>query len=343
MNIEAEASSRLEAPPPLWGWQTILSSLATLIILAVLATYIDWPTTWREFITSHKGFVLLGAMCHYLTYPVRGARWRLCLGHLPIRRIGAGFGLVVFFQNFVDNVVPAKLGDVYGAHLARINFGIRRSEAIGSIVFQRMLDAWIVLLLSFLACSSILSNRLPTAIQWVLVGGCLIAVVCTGVMLAFLFLDKTFSDRLPRKIADLVRAFRKGMWPRREDLLPVLGYSALIWLLETLWVHFLMLGFGLTLNPGSVLFLTMLPLLATAFPFTPSGAGAVELTLFSCLRVVGVDAPLAGSITLLNRFIDYWCHIGMGVLFWFLRERLSLRTWRESDRIRNALLLCRKE
>lgn len=342
MNVECEVSNRLEPPPPLWGWQTILSSLTTLIILGVLAAYIDWPTAWREFVASHKGFVLLGAVCHYLTYPVRGSRWRLCLGHLPVRRIGAGFGLVVFFQNFVDNVVPAKLGDVYGAHLARINFGVRRSEAIGSIVFQRMLDAWIVFFLSFLACWRVLSNRLPPAIQWVLLGGSLIAILCTAVLLAFLLLDKTFSHRLPGRIADWVHAFRKGMWPRSARLLPILTYSALIWLLETLWVYFLMLGFGLSLNPGVALFLTMLPLLATAFPLTPSGAGAVELTLFTCLRVVGVDATLAGSITLLNRFIDYWCHIGMGALLWVLREQLNLRTWREDHSIGDAVVHCRE-
>jgi uncharacterized membrane protein YbhN (UPF0104 family) len=299
------------------------------MLLAFLASSINWQSTWHEFLSSHKGYVLLGAACHYLTYPVRGARWRQCLAHLPVQAHGASFGVVVFFQNFVDNVVPAKLGDVYGAHLARINFGIRRSEAIGSIVFQRMLDAWIVLLLSSLASSTILSGRLPRSIQWVLLGGCLIAVLCSGVLLFFLLLDRAAPRWLPHKAADLAHAFRKGMWPKREKLPSILGCSALIWLLETLWVTFLIRGFGPVLNISDALFLTMLPLLATAFPLTPSGAGVVELTLFSCLRVVGVDGSLAASITLLNRFLDYWCHIGAGILIWFLRERLGLRAWRE--------------
>jgi uncharacterized membrane protein YbhN (UPF0104 family) len=327
--LEAETSNGIVAIPPLWGWQTLLSGLATLAILAFLATTIDWPGTWREFLASHKGYVLLGGACHYLTYPVRGARWRLCLSHLAVQQSGAGFGLVVFFQNFVDNVVPAKLGDVYGAHLARINFGVRRSKAIGSIVFQRMIDSWIVLFLSFLACWTILSDQLPSAIRWVLLGGCLIAVLCTGILFGFFLLDRAAPSWLPGKAAVLVQSFRKGMWPGRERILPILGFSVLIWLLETLWVTFLIRGFGTNPSPGDALFLTMVPLLATAFPLTPSGAGAVELTLFSCLRVVGVDASLAGSITLLNRFIDYWSHIGAGILLWFLRERLGLRTWRE--------------
>ena len=332
MSVEPEATNGGEAAPSLWGWQTVASGLAAVGLLGFLANTIDWRATWGEFLTSHKGLVLLGAACHYLTYPVRGARWRLCLDHLPVQQAGAGFGLVVFFQNFVDNVVPAKLGDVYGAHLARINFGVRRSEAIGSIVFQRMVDSWIVLLLSALASWSVLSHQLPAAIQWVLMGGCLIAVLCTALMVGFFALDRTAPAWLPRKAADLISAFRKGMWPRRDTLAPILGYSALIWVLETLWVFFLVRGFGINPSPGEALFLTMVPLLATAFPLTPSGAGVVELTLYSCLRLAGLDPTLAGSVTLLNRFLDYWCHIGAGIVIWLLRDRLKLQTWRESPR-----------
>jgi hypothetical protein len=57
----------------------------------------------------------------------------------------------------------------------------------------------------------------------------------------------------------------------------------------------------------------------------------VEVTLFSCLRVIGVPAPLAASITLVNRFIDYWLHIMLGALVWLARRPLGLRSWREVD------------
>lgn len=342
MNLEDEPQNGLDTLPQLWGWQTILSALATLAILAFLSTLVDWQNTWREFLACHKGYVLLGAVCHYLTYPVRGARWRQSLAHLPVRKTGPRFGLVVFFHYFVDNVVPAKLGDLYGAHLARINFGIRRSEAIGSIVFQRMIDAWIVVCLSFVASSTLLSAQLPDSLKWALIGGCVIAVAATLIMFLFFILDRSVPTWVPKRFVDLIRAFRKGMWPKSDQLLPILGNSAVIWLLETLWVFFLARGFGLTLSPGDALFLTMLPLLATAFPLTPAGAGVVELTLFSCLRVVGVDAPLAGSLTLLNRFIDYWLHIGLGILVWTFRERLGLRTWRESSVPEDVLAQYRK-
>jgi hypothetical protein len=55
----------------------------------------------------------------------------------------------------------------------------------------------------------------------------------------------------------------------------------------------------------------------------------VELTLFSCLRLVGVASPVAASVTVVNRLIDYWLHIITGVLTWAIRRVIGLRTWSE--------------
>jgi len=51
-----------------------------------------------------------------------------------------------------------------------------------------------------------------------------------------------------------------------------------------------------------------------------------------------LPAPLAASVTVLNRFIDFWLHIGLGILAWSLRRRLRLRTWSESPQCRPASL-----
>ena len=112
-------------------------------------------------------------------------------------------------------------------------------------------------------------------------------------------------------------------------MIPIALLTVGIWSLETLWIFLLVLGFGLKLSALEIVFLTMIPLLATAFPITPSGAGVVELTLFTCLRVIGISSPLAASLTVVNRFIDYWLHIGLGILIWAMRGVLGLRTWHE--------------
>jgi uncharacterized protein (TIRG00374 family) len=316
-------------PPSLWGWHTILSLAITIAIFAFLASKLDLDRVWHEVSQSNAALLILGALAHYATYPLRGARWQRCLTHLPARCGKGKFGLLLFFYNAVDNVVPAKLGDVYGAHLARINCGIRRSAALGSLVFLRMVDAWIVLVLALPASWLLFSAKLPKAVFWALIGGGIIAGAATAIILIFFFLKKSLPGWLPEKVKDIIRAFQTGMTPRPSEIVPIAGLTLAIWVLETLWIFLLVLGFGLTLNGTEAVFLTMIPLLASGFPLTPSGAGVVDITLFSCLRVVGVASPLAMSITVVNRFIDYWLHIGLGLIIWALRERLGIRAVRD--------------
>lgn len=313
----------------LWGWTTYLSIAVAIIILVFAATFVDLKEIWRQIAACDKRFVLLGALAHYATYLVRGMRWRRCLIHLPIKAGNSKFGLLVFFYNFVDNLVPAKLGDVYAAHLARINFKIRRSAAMGSIVFLRMVDAWIVLLLAALASWILFADKLPGAVLWSLVGGCIIAVGATSIMLVFFLFKKKLPGWIPQKIQQMIQAFHTGMWPRAKELFPIAVLTVSIWALEIAWIFCLTLAFDLDIGSAEAIFLTMIPLLASAFPFTPSGAGVVEITLFSCLRVVGVTSPIAGSLTLVNRFLDYALHIALGVLTWAIRRIIGLRTWHD--------------
>jgi uncharacterized membrane protein YbhN (UPF0104 family) len=301
----------------------------TLLFLCWLATLVDVKAVWQEVLRCDKFYVALGGLCHYLTYPVRGARWRRSMAQLPARGSRSKFGLIFFFFTFVDNLVPAKLGDVYAAHLARINFGIRRSAALGSLVFLRTVDAWMVLLLGAASSWAIFSVRVPESVKWPLIGGVVIAGAATIIALGSCLLGRSLPAWIPVKIQHMIRAFQTGVRPQRRDFLPIGLHTAVTWALEVLWIFFLLRGLGLHTSPTEAVFLTMVPVLATAFPFTPSGAGVVELTLFSCLRVTGVSAPLAASVTVLNRFIDYWLHIVLGLLIWVVRRPLGLRSWRE--------------
>jgi uncharacterized protein (TIRG00374 family) len=315
--------------PNLWGWPTYLSIVIAIIILIFAVRMVDLKAIWREIAACDKRYVILGSLAHYATYLVRGMRWRRCLIHLPVTAGSGKFALLVFFYNFVDNLVPAKLGDVYAAHLARINFKIRRSAAMGSIVFLRMIDAWIILTIAALASWILFSAHLPRAVTWSLIGGGIIAVGATSIMLLFFLFKKKLPGWIPEKVQQMIQAFHTGMWPRPKELLPIAALTIIIWVLETIWIFCLVLAFNLQIDAVEAIFLTMIPLLASAFPFTPSGAGVVEITLYSCLRVVGVAAPIAGSLTVVNRFIDYWLHIALGLIVWAFRRLIGLKTWRD--------------
>ena len=321
--------------PRLWGWRTWASLAIAFTALTVMAFYVDFRAMWRELLEADMRFVLLGFLAHYATYYFRGARWKFVLGQTPRRASRLKYGLVVFFYNFVDNLVPAKLGDLYGAHLARINFGIRRSEALGSLVFLRMIDGWIVLGLAAVSCWILFANDMPPIAYWALVFGVVFAVGATVVMIVSAMLSRRMPAWVPERVVQMVRDFRQRMLPRRAELAGIVVFTVIIWSLEGLWIYSLILAFGIRLGLWEAVFLTMVPLLASAIPITPAGAGFVEFTLYACLLALPSPFHLAkataASITFLNRVIDYWLHIVLGLVAWAFRYRLGLYSWRERD------------
>ncbi len=317
--------------PSMWGWQTVVSLIVALALMAFMVSKVDLRDVWQHLMACNKWYLLLGALAHYATYPVRGMRWRRALGHLPCRGGTGLFGLVVFFYNAVDNVVPAKLGDVYAAHMARINFKIRSSAALGSIFFLRMIDAWVVLVLAALSSWLVFSDHLPTAVTWGLIGGLVLALLITAILTPFVLFGKALPHAIPLRFREMIAAFRHGMRPANGALVSIAGLTVLVWLLEVVWMFFLLRAFEQTFSVVQIVFLTQLPLLASTFPLTPAGAGVVEATLYGCLKLVSVSSPLAAAITVLNRLIDYWLHICLGLMVWVFRERLGLRSWREEE------------
>jgi uncharacterized protein (TIRG00374 family) len=130
---------------------------------------------------------------------------------------------------------------------------------------------------------------------------------------------------------EAIEAFQAGMWPARKELGAIAGLTIVIWVLEAVWTLCLMLAFDLKFSAVEIVFLVQLPLLASTFPLTPSGAGLVEATLYGCLRLLGVAHPTAASVTVLNRLIDSWLHIWLGLVVWLLRKPLGLYTWRQRE------------
>lgn len=325
-SLEGEENNSMRK---MWGWPTYLSIVATIIILLILASRLDFIEVWEKFVAADKFYIIIAGLAHYSTYLVRGIRWRSCLTRFSLQDGTARFALLVFFYNFIDNVVPGKLADIYASHLARINFGIRRSAAMGSIVFLRMIDAWVVLFLAWLSSWILFSSKLPQSVFWTLIFGGVIAIGATSIILIFFIFKKSIPAFIPNKIIEMIRSFQTGMWPQSKKLFPIAFLTLVIWALESLWLFFLITAFGIDLSPIKILFITMIPLLASAFPLTPAGTGLVDATLFGCLRVVGVASPAAASLTVVNRFIDYWLHIGFGLILFSIRRLFNLRTWRE--------------
>jgi uncharacterized protein (TIRG00374 family) len=75
-----------------------------------------------------------------------------------------------------------------------------------------------------------------------------------------------------------------------------------------------------TLAPGVVLFTALAGSLLSTIPFTPAGLGAVEGASVAILRAFGVAGSLAGAVAVVDRVINYWSNLPVGVVLYLLRR-----------------------
>src|SRR5262249_54137419 len=134
---------------------------------------------------------------------------------------------------------------------------------------------------------------------------------------------------IPARGQQMLHAFHLGMWPSSSQVGRIIVLTSLIWGLESVWTVSLAAAFGIKVRLMQGMFLTMMPLLASAMPLTPAGVGVVEVTMYSCLRLLDVSTATAASVTAVHRLIDYWLHIGAGAVLWACRRSIGLRTWGE--------------
>jgi uncharacterized membrane protein YbhN (UPF0104 family) len=330
--LEQNPSPALEAHHEevrLWCWPTVVSLALTLVILLGLGAMLDIQDTWRQVVACHKTLLLVGGLAHYLTYVVRGYRWQRCLTQVSSPGQWRMFGLLLFFAHGVDNVVPGKLADVYAAHLALINCGVRRSTALGALVCVRMVDAWVVFLLAALASWWLFATSLPRTVLWSLLLGLCLASGVTLVLLVCVLSPVVLPTWIPARGQQMLHAFHLGLRPPSSQVGLILVLTSLLWSLESVWTVSLAAAFGIKVGLMQGMFLTMLPLLASAVPLTPAGVGVVEVTMYSCLRLLDVSTATAASVIVVHRLIDSWLHIGVGAVLWVFRRPIGLRTWLE--------------
>src|SRR4029079_15807627 len=101
---------------------------------------------------------------------------------------------------------------------------------------------------------------------------------------------------------------------RRRSLPTLIGYTAMIWLLEGGRLFFVTRSLDTHIDLAVVVLIALASSLLTTLPLTPGGVGLVECAVFVVLGTVCLDDATALSIALLDRLINYWSIVGGGII-----------------------------
>lgn len=312
--------------------RTILSFLLAIALLVFIFTRFDVHPTeiWAVVQHANLAFFAVGFLVYYAAFVLRGLRWQRLLANVGFARergykIPSIPGLIeiIYLSWFVNCIVPAKLGDAYRSYLLKRAAGISFSRIIGTILAERMID--IVILFTLLLASALLTfqGRVPTELNLTIAfGGLLVLVLLVGLVAMRRFghvVERLVPGRFREKYVKLQEGTLQSF--RRRSLPALIGYTAMIWLLEGGRLFFVTRSLDTHIDLAVVIFIALASSLLTTLPLTPGGVGLVEGAVFVVLRTVGVDDATALSIALLDRLINYWSIVAGGIIVYIASHR----------------------
>lgn len=337
-----EASEYLDAPPDevipeheislarrLLNWKAILSIVFAFLVLALAfrTLGVNLGRTWGLIVDANLGFLALAFAVYYLTFPIRGFRWRYVLS-----RVGTQVGYrdateILFLSWFVNCVVPAKLGDLYRAYLLKGNMGASASRTVGTIFIERIADIIVIFGLALAAGYWSFRGRSRPEVDLIFLVGFALALTLVILVVSLRFGGHRVSRFLPARFADLWDRFREGSTGALSvSALPVIGLATVaIWLLEGARLYLVIQALALPdvgLGISASVFVALAAALLTAMPLTPAGIGFVEAGIAGALLLYGVGQDPAAAVALTDRGISILSVIIIGGIFYLVSDKV---------------------
>ena len=297
------------------GWRGVIGIVLSVLLLGWTLHDVVWADVWRILRDSNVPLFAAATVAATLIFPLRALRWRVLLDpvapRLPIGMLWRSTAIGMM----INNVVPARVGELARAYaLTRETPRVGFPAAFASIALDRVFDAVVILLLTFLAMLD------PVFPGGATIGGRPVAALIGGwgalalvVLLGAFYTLALFPERIvslfewfARRVAPSVEArgrealhtFARGLGVLRSPgrFATVFGWTVAHWLTNAVafWLGFKAVGIEAPFS--AAVFLQGLIAIGVALPSSPGFFGVFEAFAKAGLgEVYGVSPTLAVS------------------------------------------------
>jgi uncharacterized protein (TIRG00374 family) len=320
----------------------ILPWLVTAMALHYAFQGVDWRVLLDHLTEVKPGWIALAVILTCSSYFIRTRRWQSLFLN-PVLRYAEGYRVLVL-GFFMNNVLPARTGELVRAHLGSKVTGETRTLVLATIANERLIDGLVIsfMFLAFaggMGGSDMSDNLLYVAALFGLVG---VGVVATLLLRKQVFtlvrsIDSRFNHRAATYTLDRIQIFIEGlapMWTRKRLPFVVL-WSLIVWGTELAVFTAVARAYGADLSLAeNVLFLVSVNF-ASLIPAAPGGIGVVEAIGSKALMSVGIPQELALTIVLTQHAIQYLV-VGIPGLFLMFRVKGSLQNIEGTAELQSA-------
>ena len=166
-------------PGRLRVFQAIVGIGISVVLLWLALRGLNPEQTWAALGGANFWYLAPAILVYFSGVALRGLRWQRLL--LPVEKIPVRQAIALLIVSYtVNNVVPARMGDVMRVFLLARETGIRKTASLATVVLERLLDVLAILAI-IVVCTVFLSwpSPLLTAMRIV----AMLAIVATGMLI----------------------------------------------------------------------------------------------------------------------------------------------------------------
>ena len=141
--------------------RSVLGIGVSVVAIWLLVRSVDLAAAWQVLKTADPAWIAVMFVTAFIDIGARGARWRALLvpiAPLPYRRV-LGYTYIGYLAN---NVLPARLGELYRSHALGEGEGISRPTVLGTVVVERVVDTVMVVAIAAIATTMTVSTTRST-------------------------------------------------------------------------------------------------------------------------------------------------------------------------------------
>jgi glycosyltransferase 2 family protein len=290
---------------------------AALFFLAL--RQVDLAEVTRLFRALDPTFVVGAWLAYAASIAVRILRWRYLLQGIVPTVSTKAVAETLLAGYAVNNVLPARLGELFRADYAKRRLNIRRSSALGSIITERLLDGVVVVLLLWLGLVVSRAGRVGGG-GHVLVTIAVMATAMIVLAVAMITLLAAFmrsGQRLPVSLAGRLNQLVAGIVAQRRGArLAVASASVGVWLAETVALWLVCRATGAALSVGQTMTLMGAASLSTLVPTAPAFLGSYQYVFVIVMGAFGLpeSAGIVAATTIQALFYGSVTVAGLGPL-----------------------------
>jgi uncharacterized protein (TIRG00374 family) len=318
------------------GW--LLQAAIGALLVGLAIWQVDLGRVGSSLSGAHYQWALLAVTIYALTRVIHTVHWQVYLtkvGRVPFPGL---FGAFVI-GNFVNNILPARVGDVATIQIVANRYGLSRAGLIAASGAETVLDGGVLVVLMLMAIALLDVTFAPPIVLWML------SLMVLALFVALAIISRFVPEEMPRfRWLDglperPVRVLRDA-WPRIRDGLEALRNERLLavvlaltfvgYLVEVLTFWAFGRAFGLGLPLSAYVSVTVAVSFVRTFPITFQNIGTYEVVLIGLLRSQGVATADAFSYAVATRILVSLAITVMGlVAMWLMgmrpREVFGLR------------------